>query len=391
MIVEQGKPLAEARARSSTRPRFSSGSPRRRSASTATRFPPTLPDRRIVVLKQPVGVAAGITPWNFPLSMITRKAAPALAAGCTMVLKPAEQTPLSALALAELAERAGFPAGVFNVVTGDRRRSRDRRRDDFESARAQARVHGVDGGRQAPDGAVREQVKKISLELGGNAPFIVFDDADLDEAVEARCCSQVPELRPDLHLCEPRARAGGRLRRVRGADDRPGVEPERRAGARGGVAGRPAHRPAGLEKVEEHVADALKAARGSRRRRAPRARRTFFQPTVLAGVSLEMDICNEETFGPVAGLIPFETEEEAIRIANDTPFGLAAYFFARDVGRSGGSQRPGVRDRRHQYRLHLDRGGALRRRQGVRDRPRRLEVRDRGMARAQVPRRRRPR
>ena len=196
--------------------------------------------------REPVGVTAGITPWNFPSAMLTRKSAPALAVGCTMVLKPAEQTPLSALAIAALAEEAGVPAGVFSVVTGDADgRPGDRWRDDLQPDRPQARLHRLDGGREAPDAAVRGQVKKVSLELGGNAPFIVFDDADLELAVACGDHVQVPELRADVHLGEPDARPGRDLRRVRRALHRCGRGPQGRRRLHRGRPGRPADRRAG--------------------------------------------------------------------------------------------------------------------------------------------------
>jgi succinate-semialdehyde dehydrogenase/glutarate-semialdehyde dehydrogenase len=335
MVVEQGKPLAEARAEIDYAASFLQWFAEEAKRVYGDTIPPPLPDRRIVVLKQPVGVSAGITPWNFPAAMVTRKAAPALAAGCTMVLKPAEQTPLSALAIAVLAERAGVPAGVFSVVTGAAEDAPVIGRE-LTSNRA-VRKLGFTGstavGKLLAEQCAK-QVKKISLELGGNAPFIVFDDADLDEATTAMLFGK---FRNSGQTCISANRilvqagvydefASRLVALASGLKVGPGLEEGSQVG--------PLIDEDGLEKVERHVADAVDGGAevlvgGGRHQLG----RTFFEPTILTGVSLEMDLSCEETFGPVAGLIPFGSEEDALRMANDTPYGLAAYFFTRDVGR----------------------------------------------------------
>jgi succinate-semialdehyde dehydrogenase/glutarate-semialdehyde dehydrogenase len=287
------------------------------------------------VVKEPVGVTAGITPWNFPTAMVTRKSAPALAAGCTMVLKPAEQTPLSALAVIALGERAGLPPGVLSIVTGA---AEDAPEIGGEmTSNATVRKLGFTGSTEVGKLLMRQcagQVKKISLELGGNAPFIVFDDADLDAAVAGAlvckyrnsgqtCISANRILVQDGVFDEFTRRltaAATALVVARGTDPTAQVGPLIDAPA--------------LDKVERHVADALD--RGARlvlggERHA--LGQTFFQPTVLTGVPMDAAMATEETFGPVAGLTRFGSEDEAIAIANDTPYGLAAYFYARDVGR----------------------------------------------------------
>ncbi|OGA11140.1 MAG: succinate-semialdehyde dehydrogenase (NADP(+)), partial [Betaproteobacteria bacterium RIFCSPHIGHO2_12_FULL_69_13] len=289
-------------------------------------------DKRILVLKQPIGVAAMITPWNFPNAMITRKAGPALAAGCTVVLKPAGQTPYSALAMAELAERAGIPKGVLNVITGNSRAIGGElcanptvRKLSFTGSTETGRILM----KQCAD-----TVKKLSLELGGNAPFIVFEDADLDAAVEGALASKYRNAGQTC-VCANRiyvqegvydAFAAKLTEKVKGFKVGPGTEP--------GVVIGPLIDEQGMRKVEQHVADALgKGARavlgGKRHERGG----LFFQPTVLTGVTPEMRVSIEETFGPVAPLFRFKDEAEAIRLANDTEFGLCGYFYSRDIGR----------------------------------------------------------
>nr|MDA8110352.1 NAD-dependent succinate-semialdehyde dehydrogenase [Betaproteobacteria bacterium] len=295
-------------------------------------IPPHQADKRILVLKQPIGVSAMITPWNFPNAMITRKAAPALAAGCTVVLKPAEQTPFSALALAELAERAGIPKGVLNIVTGDAPTIGKElcanptvRKLSFTGSTEVGRILM----RQSAD-----TIKKLSLELGGNAPFIVFDDADLDAAVEGAIASKYRNAGQTC-VCANRIYvqdgvyeqfAAKLAEKVKGFKVGPGTE--------AGVVIGPLIDEQGLKKVEEHVADALgkgaKAVLGGKRHEKGGL---FFQPTVLTGVTPEMRVSFEETFGPVAPLYRFKTEDEALRLANDTEFGLAGYFYSRDIGR----------------------------------------------------------
>ena len=335
LTAEQGKPLAEARTEIAYAASFFEWFGEEAKRVYGDTIPTYSSDRRIVVTKEPVGVAAGITPWNFPAAMITRKAAPAIAAGCTMVLKPAEQTPLSALAVAKLAEEAGLPAGVFNVVTGS---AEDAPAIGGEmTSNPIVRKLGFTGSTEVGKLLMEQcarQVKKVSLELGGNAPFLVFDDADLDEAVAGAltckyrnsgqtCISANRILVQDSVHDEFIRRLTEAVTALRvGA----GTEPDVDVG--------PLIDDQALAKVERHVADALAGgaelvAGGERHERGL----TFFSPTVLAGVTATMAMSCEETFGPVAGVGRFRTEEEAIAVANDTPYGLSAYFYSRDVGR----------------------------------------------------------
>ena len=295
-------------------------------------IPSPNPQNRLVVVKQPIGVAAAITPWNFPLAMITRKVAPALAAGCPVVVKPAEATPLTALALAALAELAGLPAGVFNVVTGQPAEI-----GDELCANPAVRKLSFTGSTQVGRRLMAQcapTIKKLSLELGGNAPFIVFDDADLDAAVDGAIAAKYRNTGQTC-VCANRlliqdgiyetfaSRFAERVSQLQvGAGDKPGV-------AQG-----PLINAAGLAKVEAHVADALsKGARllcGGQRHALGG---NFYAPTVLADITPAMKVAREETFGPVAPLFRFSSEAEAIAMANDTEFGLAAYFFTRSPGR----------------------------------------------------------
>jgi len=284
------------------------------------------------VIKQPIGVVACITPWNFPLAMITRKAGPAIAAGCTVVVKPASQTPFSALALAELAERAGIPKGVFNVVTG----SASEIGGELTSNPIVKKLSftGSTEVGKVLMAQCAQTVKKLSLELGGNAPFIVFDDADLDAAVEGVIASKYRNTGQTC-VCVNRiyvqeavydAFASKLSDAVRELKPAPGLE----AGATQG----PLIDDKAVAKVEEHIADAVtKGARvvlgGNRHARGGR----FFEPTVIVDVTPSMIVAREETFGPVAPLFKFTSEDEAIAMANDTEFGLAAYFYGRDIGR----------------------------------------------------------
>jgi len=333
MVLEQGKPLAEARVEVQYAASFYEWFGEEAKRVYGDTIPSPWPDKRIHVTKEPVGVTAGITPWNFPAAMPTRKSAPALAAGCTMVLKPAEQTPLSALAIAALGEEAGVPAGVFSVVTGA-----------AEDAPAI-------GGEMTSSGVVRKLgftgstevgkllmaqcapgLKKISLELGGNAPFVVFDDADLGEAVAgALTCKFRNSGQTCISANRMLVQAGiyddflaaftDAVRGLKVAD-----------GFTEGVNVGPLIDEPAIEKVERHVADA--AERGAAVLvGGERIEGQFFQPSVLTGVSAEAAMSCEETFGPVAGIARFSTEEEAVSIANDTPFGLAAYFFSQGLGR----------------------------------------------------------
>ena len=332
MTLEQGKPLAESKGEVAYGASFIEWFAEEGKRIYGDTIPPHQSDKRIVVIKQPVGVVAAITPWNFPNAMITRKAGPALAAGCTVVIKPATQTPYSALALAELAERAGIPAGVLNIVTGSAR-------DIGAEVTSNPIVRKLSfTGSTEVGKLLMEQcagtVKKISLELGGNAPFLVFDDADLDAAVEGAMMSKFRNTGQTC-VCANRilvqdgvyeAFAAKLSEAVKGLKVGFGLEE--------GVSQGPLIDVAALEKVEEHVSDAVEkgasvAAGGGRHDRGG----TFYQPTVLTDVTTDMKVTREETFGPVAPLFRFKTEEEAIAMANDTEFGLASYFYARDLGR----------------------------------------------------------
>jgi succinate-semialdehyde dehydrogenase/glutarate-semialdehyde dehydrogenase len=284
------------------------------------------------VIKEPVGVCAAITPWNFPNAMITRKCAPALAAGCTVVIKPAEQTPLSALALAELAHRAGFPKGVINVLTGDAPAIGG----EF-CANPAVRKITFTGSTEVGRLLMRQSadtVKKISLELGGNAPFIVFDDASLDDAVEGLMASKYRNTGQTC-VCANRVFVQDRVYDAFAAKLRDKVVGLKVGpGTAEGVTQGPLIDQQALAKVEEHIADAVakgaKVALGGARHTLGG---TFFQPTLLTDVKPGMKLMREETFGPVAPLIRFADEAEGIRLANDTEFGLAAYFYSRDIGR----------------------------------------------------------
>lgn len=332
MTAEQGKPLAESKGEIAYAASFIEwfGEEAKRVAGETLASP--WPDKRVVVTREPIGVCAAITPWNFPAAMITRKAGPALAAGCPMVVKPAELTPFSALALAVLAERAGIPAGVFSVITGASREIGGEmtsnpvvRKLSFTGSTAVGRL-------------LMEQcaptIKKMSLELGGNAPFIVFDDADLDAAVEGAIASKYRNAGQTC-VCANRiyvqdgvydsfasklVEAVRKLKVGNGADD--------------GVTQGPLIEEKAVVKVEEHISDALgKGARlllGGKRHELGHS---FFQPTVLADVGAGMLVAHEETFGPLAPLFRFKSDEEVVALANDTEFGLAAYFYSRDIGR----------------------------------------------------------
>ncbi|RKT63121.1 succinate semialdehyde dehydrogenase [Azonexus fungiphilus] len=333
ITAEGGKPLSEARGEATYGASFVEWFAEEGKRTYGESIPSPNPATRLLVVKQPVGVCAAITPWNFPLAMITRKVAPALAAGCTVVVKPAEATPLTALALAALAEQAGFPAGVLNVVTGDPVAiggelcaSPIVKKLSFTGSTAVGRKLMA---QCAPT------IKKLSLELGGNAPFIVFDDADVDAAVEGALVAKYRNTGQTC-VCANRflVQAGiyedfASRFAARAAELKVG------AGSEPGVAQGPLINAAGLAKVEAHVADALaKGARvlcgGARHARGG----NFYQPTVLADVTRDMQVAREETFGPLAPLFRFEREEEAVAMANDTEFGLAAYFYSRDIGRA---------------------------------------------------------
>jgi succinate-semialdehyde dehydrogenase/glutarate-semialdehyde dehydrogenase len=332
MTIEQGKPLTESKGEVTYAASFLEWFGEEAKRVYGDTIPGHQRDKRIIVLKQPVGVVACITPWNFPLAMITRKAGPAIAAGCTVALKPASQTPFSALALAELAERAGLPAGVLNIITGPAEEL-GRELTSNPIVRKLSFTGSTAVGKLLMQQSAAT-VKKISLELGGNAPFIVFDDADLDAAVEGAIASKYRNTGQTC-VCANRifvqdavydAFAGRLADAARKLVPAPGLE----EGATQG----PLIDDRAVRKVEEHVADALaKGARvvtgGRRHQRGGR----FYEPTVLADVTPAMQVAQEETFGPVAPLFRFRTEEEVVALANDTPFGLAAYFYGRDVGR----------------------------------------------------------
>ena len=333
MTAEQGKPLAEALGEIGFAASFLEWFAEEGKRVYGDTIPQYMPDRRIVVTKEPVGVCAAITPWNFPAAMITRKSGPAWAVGCTMVVKPATATPYSALAIAALAERAGFPPGVVNVVTGG---------------------SGDIGGELTSNPIVRkltftgstavgkklmaqcaETVKKVSLELGGNAPFLVFDDADLDAAVEGALASKYRNTGQTC-VCANRIFVQDGVYDAFVEKFAAKAEAMKVGGGfEDGVLQGPLIDMAAVEKVEEQIEDAVgKGAKvvagGSRHSLGG----TFFQPTVLRDVTTEMRVTNEETFGPMAPVYRFSTEDEAIRLANDTEYGLAAYFYTRDIGRT---------------------------------------------------------
>jgi succinate-semialdehyde dehydrogenase/glutarate-semialdehyde dehydrogenase len=332
MTTEQGKPLAEAKGEVVYAASFIEFFAEEAKRIHGETIPTHKSDARIVCIKQPVGVVAAITPWNFPAAMITRKLGPAMAVGCTVVCKPASETPLTALALAELAERAGVPKGVLNVITGKA---------------------SVIGGELTTSPVVRmltftgsteigkvlleqcaKTVKKVGMELGGNAPFIVFDDADLDKAVQGAMASKYRNAGQTC-VCANRIyvqdgvydkfaeKLAAEVKKLKVGD---GAEP--------GVTTGPLINKAAVEKVEEHIEDAIgkgaKIALGGKRHALGH---NFFEPTILTGVTQDMKVAREETFGPVAPLFRFKTEAEAIKLANDTEFGLACYFYSRDIGR----------------------------------------------------------
>src|SRR6266481_2549835 len=332
MTLEQGKPLTESRGEVAYAASFLEWFGEEAKRVYGDTIPGHQADKRIVVLKQPIGVVACITPWNFPLAMITRKAGPALAAGCTVVIKPATQTPFSALALAELAERAGVPNGVLNVITGSAK-------EIGAELTSNPIVRKVSFTGSTEVGKVlmaqcAGTIKKLSLELGGNAPFIVFEDADLDAAVEGAIASKDRNTGQTC-VCTNRVLVQDSIydafteklvTAVKQLKPAPGLE----AGASQG----PLIDNAAVEKVESHIKDAVSkgakvVAGGHRHVLGGR----FFEPTILVNATPEMAVAREETFGPVAPLFRFKTEAEAIALANDTEFGLAAYFYGRDLAR----------------------------------------------------------
>ncbi len=332
MTSEQGKPLAEARGEIAYAASFIEWFADEARRTYGDTIPAAQADRRILAIKQPIGTTAAITPWNFPTAMLTRKAGPALAAGCSMVVKPATQTPFSALAFAELADRAGIPKGLLSVLTGsasqiggEMTRNPLVRKLSFTGSTEVGRLLM----RQSAD-----TIKKLSLELGGNAPFIVFDDADLDAAVEGAMVSKYRNTGQTC-VCANRiyvqqgvlkAFTDKLVARVEALKVGPGVQ--------AGVTQGPLIDAKAVAKIEEHIADA-KAKGGTvltgGKRHALGG--LFFEPTVIGGATSDMLFAEEETFGPLAPVFAFDTEEEVIRRANDTEFGLAAYFYSRDIGR----------------------------------------------------------
>ena len=333
MTAEQGKPMAESRGEIAYAASFIEWFAEEAKRVYGDTIPQHQADKRILVLKEPIGVVAAITPWNFPAAMITRKAGPALAAGCTVVLKPASATPFSALALAELGEQAGLPAGVFNVITGDSS-AIGKELTTNPMVRKVSFTGSTEVGKQLM-AQCASTVKKVSLELGGNAPFIVFDDADLDAAVvgviqskyrnsgQTCVCTNRVLVQDGVHDLFAR-KLSAAVAELKVGD---GLKAETQQG--------PLIDESAVKKVEEHIADAV--AKGATvitggGRHALGG--TFFQPTVLTGVTPAMMVSKEETFGPLAPLYRFKTEEEAIQMANDTEFGLASYCYTRDLARS---------------------------------------------------------
>jgi succinate-semialdehyde dehydrogenase/glutarate-semialdehyde dehydrogenase len=333
MTAEQGKPLSESRGEIAYGASFIEWFAEEGKRLYGDIIPTNAAGRRILVTKEPVGVVGAVTPWNFPNAMITRKAGPALAAGCPIVVKPASATPLSALALAELAARAGIPPGVFNVVTS----TRSARVGKELTENPLVRKFSFTGSTETGKALMRQcasTVKKISLELGGNAPFIVFDDADLDEAVKGAMASKFRNMGQTC-VCANRFLVQDRVYDAFAAKLGVAVAGLKIGdGMAEGVEQGPLINMDAVEKVEALIADGV--ARGAKvtlggKRHA--LGRTFFQPTILRDATHAMDFAREEIFGPVAALFRFHDEDEAIRLANDTQYGLAAYFYARDVGR----------------------------------------------------------
>ena len=332
MTSEQGKPLAEARGEILYAASFIEWFAEEGKRVYGDTIPTHAADKRIMVTKEPIGVCVAITPWNFPSAMITRKAGPALAAGCPMIVRPADLTPFSALALAELAHRAGIPAGVFQVITG-----RSTLIGAEFTTNPTVRKLSFTGSTEVGHKLIEQcapTVKKVSMELGGNAPFIVFNDADLDAAVEGAIASKYRNAGQTC-VCANRlyvqsgvydafaqklADAVGQLHVGNGVDS--------------GVTTGPMIDEKAVEKVEEHIADAV--AKGANIKMGGKRHslgHSFFEPTILTNVTQDMAVAKEETFGPLAPLFKFETEDEVIGYANDTEFGLASYFYSRDIGR----------------------------------------------------------
>jgi len=332
MTSEQGKPLTEAKGEIAYAASFIEWFAEEAKRVYGDVIPQHQADKRLVVIKQPIGVCGLITPWNFPAAMITRKAAPALAAGCTVVIKPATQTPYSAFALAELAERAGIPKGVINIVSGSAK-------EIGGELTSNTTVRKISFTGSTEVGAVlmkqsAETIKKVSLELGGNAPFLVFDDADIDAAVEG---AMISKYRNNGQTCV----CANRILVQDGVYDRFAAKLAEKVralkvgrGTEAGVNIGPLIDANAVAKVEEHIQDAVsKGAKVLVGGKKHALGGLFFEPTVLTGVNTSMKVTKEETFGPVAPLFRFKSEEEGVAMANDTEFGLASYFYARDIGR----------------------------------------------------------
>jgi succinate-semialdehyde dehydrogenase/glutarate-semialdehyde dehydrogenase len=332
MTMEQGKPLAEARGEVIYAASFTEFFAEEAKRVYGETIPSHKGDARIVCIKQPIGVVGAITPWNFPAAMITRKVSPALAVGCTVVCKPASETPLTALALAELGERAGIPKGAFNVVTG-RAAAIGGELTSNPTVRMITFTGSTEIGRVLLEQCARH-VKKTGMELGGNAPFIVFDDADLDKAVAGAMLSKYRNAGQTCVCANRILVQDGVYDAFAGKLAAESAKIKVGNGVESGVTQGPLINRAAVEKVEEHIQDAVskgaKILTGGKRHRLGG---NFFEPTVLTDVTPVMKVAREETFGPVAPLFRFKTEEEAIRLANDTEFGLAAYFYSRDLGR----------------------------------------------------------
>jgi succinate-semialdehyde dehydrogenase/glutarate-semialdehyde dehydrogenase len=335
MSAEQGKPLAEARGEVVYGASFIEWFAEEAKRIYGDVIPAHGTDKRIITIKQPIGVVAAITPWNFPIAMITRKVGPALAAGCPVVIKPAEDTPLSALAICALAQEAGLPDGLLNVVTCSKTNAPDVGTALMESPL----IRKVSFTGSTPVGKLlmkqaADTVKKVSLELGGNAPFIVFDDADLDAAVEGALASKYRNTGQTC-VCANRilvqdsvydAFVEKLVAKVSAFKVGPSLEGDNQQG--------PLINQAALDKVQRHVQDAIAKGASVKLGGKPHALGgTFFEPTILTDVTADMIVTQEETFGPLAPIYRFKTEEDAIALANNTPFGLAAYFYSRDIGR----------------------------------------------------------
>ncbi|QIP57333.1 NADP-dependent succinate-semialdehyde dehydrogenase [Hafnia alvei] len=332
MTLEQGKPLAEAKGEIAYAASFIEWFAEEGKRIYGDTIPGHQADKRLIVIKQPIGVTAAITPWNFPAAMITRKAGPALAAGCTMVLKPASQTPFSALALAELAQRAGIPDGVFNVVTGSASEVGNELTGN-PLVRKLSFTGSTEIGRQLMQQCAKD-IKKVSLELGGNAPFIVFDDADLDKAVDGALASKFRNAGQTC-VCANRLYVQDGVYDAFAKKLQAAVEKLTLGdGLAQGVTTGPLIDEKAVAKVKEHIEDALsKGARIITGGQPHELGGNFFQPTILVDVPASAKVAKEETFGPLAPLFRFKDEADVVAQANDTEFGLAAYFYARDLSR----------------------------------------------------------